>query len=261
MKRNKRMAREFFDLAENKSYPENIHYLNKALKLDPYKADIYFVMGEKLVDATKNNQAIKCFDNALKYFSNASNELTLLDIYAGKAKALAFARKYEQALYYFDKALKYKGNIIDLQTNELFKARLNCLENFKRANKFKHDLYGIMHSIKEVDRKVKLGISLTEQDITNKSKALEDLKNLSKLRYYSYQVNSFISKFNKPVIKGMLLTLGFIGGGFLLNRFRPDLALQITGKAHEIFNNLSNNNIREKIQVKIKNIAQTLPKK
>jgi tetratricopeptide (TPR) repeat protein len=103
---------------EATQFPDAIAEFQKAIIIDPRKADAYINLGYAYHMSMQYDEAIKVFEQALEYApDNDVLKENLVNVYETKAGDLAAQGDYEGALVYFDKIEKIAPDQADLYYN------------------------------------------------------------------------------------------------------------------------------------------------
>ncbi len=113
------------ELIDKGDYQGALHYLDKALELDPKFALGWTTKSLALYAQGKYEEAITCFDKALKL--DPDNTLA----WTGKGWALGILGRYEEAITCFDKALELDPKYTQAWNNK--GVALGKLEKYKEA--------------------------------------------------------------------------------------------------------------------------------
>jgi tetratricopeptide (TPR) repeat protein len=129
-------------LANLGKYDQAIECFDKAIKINPNEPKIWYTKGTALANLGKYDQAIECFDKG-------SIEPNNQNIHIDKGTALHYLGKYEQSIECFDKAIKINpnesdawfGKGISLHYLGKYEQSIECFDKAIKINPNESDLW------------------------------------------------------------------------------------------------------------------------
>ena len=98
-------AQEWYELATLEINPEmKVKHYSKCLEIDSYRADAWCNLGSALTNLKRYEEAMNCYDKALK--TRLTHAIVPIWSWHGKGKVLKDLGRLEEALTSFDKALE-----------------------------------------------------------------------------------------------------------------------------------------------------------